>query len=113
MEMTIDQAELFPTFPTIAATARKRTPLREIMDAIEKHGALIPQAFTHVALDISKQRAHQLITAGRIATIEVAGKSFVPIAAIDIYLSEERNKGGRPAKAQPSIRRMFSRAYAK
>jgi hypothetical protein len=112
MEMTIDQAELFPAFPTIAATAGKRSLLREMSDAIEKHGPLIPQAFTHVALDISKQRAHQLLSAGRIATIEIAGRTWVPMAALDLFLTEER-KTGIHVKPQPGVRQMFRRAYAK
>jgi hypothetical protein len=111
MEMTIDQAELFPAYPTIAAETHKRSRLREMADAVDKHGAFIPQAFVHIALDMSKQRAHQLITAGRIATIEVTGKTCVPLAALDIFLSDER-KGGRPRK-EPGLRQMFRRALVK
>jgi hypothetical protein len=109
MEMTIDQAELFPAFPTIAAKTRKRSALRELADAVEKHGSFIPAAHVHVALDMSRQRAHELLKTGRIATIEVWGKPCVPLAALDIFLSEER-KTGRPLKAQPGLVQMFRRA---
>ncbi len=112
MEMMAAQTELFPVFPTIAASASKRSPLREMLDAFEKHGHLVPQMFVHVALDISKQRAHQLIAGGRIATIEVAGKPYVPMAALDLFLTEER-KTGIHVRPQPGIRQMFRRAYAK
>jgi len=109
MEMTIDQAELFPAFPTIAAKTRKRSALREMADAVETHGAFIPAAHVHVALDMSRQRAHELLSAGRIATIEVWGKTCVPLAALDIFLSDER-KTGRPRKVEQGICQMFRRA---
>jgi hypothetical protein len=108
MELTIEQAEMFPS---IAATKpRKRSPLRELIDAIQLHGPLIPQGFMHVALDMSRQRVHQLIADGRIATIHVAGKQFIPLAALDVFLSDER-KTGRPAK-DPTLSRMAARAFA-
>jgi hypothetical protein len=114
MEMTIDQAELFAAFPTISATARKRSPLREMLDAVERHGPLVPQAFVHIALEVSKQRAHQLLSEDRIATIEVVGRTMVPLAALDVFLSEER-KTGRPTKdtACISLRQVWRHARAK
>jgi hypothetical protein len=114
MEMTIDQAELFPAFPTITATARKRSPLREMLDAVERHGPLIPQAFLPVALEVSKQRAHQLLSEDRIARIEVAGRMMIPLAALDVFLSEER-KSGRPIKdtRDMSLRELYRHARGK
>jgi hypothetical protein len=114
MEMTIDQSELFPAFPTIKATARKRTPLREMLDAVEKHGPLIPQAFLPVALEVSKQRAYQLLNEDRIARIEVAGRMMIPLASLDVFLSEER-KSGRPMKdtSDMSLRQLWQHARGK
>jgi hypothetical protein len=114
MEMTIDQAELFPTFPTIAATARKRSPLREMLDAVERHGPLIPQAFLHIALEVSRQRAHELLSEDRIARIDVAGRTMIPLASLDVFLSDER-KSGRPTKdtSDMSLRQLFRHSRKK
>jgi hypothetical protein len=114
MDLTIDQAELFPAFPTIAATARKRSPLRVMMDAVERHGPLVPRAFIHVALDMSKQRVHQLVHEGKLATIDVCGRDFVPLASLDVFLSDER-KAGRPAKdtSDMSLRQLWRHAHSK
>jgi hypothetical protein len=109
MELTIEQAEMFPSIAA-STPARKRSPLREMIDAISVHGPLLPQGFMHIALDMSRQRVHQLIADGRIATIHVAGKQFIPLAALDVFLSEER-KTGRPAK-DPTLARMAARAFA-
>ncbi len=96
MEMMADQAELFPVL-TAQTQTRKRSPLREMLDAIERHGPLVPKAFLPLVLDISKQRVHQLITEGKLASIEVAERTMVPIAALEVFLSAER-KTGRPLK---------------
>ncbi len=109
MELTIEQAEMFPSIA--ASTPRKRSPLREMVDAISVHGPLLPQAFMHIALDVSRQRIDQLIQDGKLATIELSGKKFVPLAALDVYLSGER-KVGRPFK-DPSLSRMAARAFEK
>lgn len=92
MDFTANQAELFP-FPTIEAQARKRSPLREMMAAIEEHGPLLPLHFIPIAIDVSKQRVHQLVSAGRIGTLAIAGKTYVPMTALDLFLSEERSNG--------------------
>ncbi len=109
MEFTIEQAEMFPSIA--ASTPRKRSPLRELVDAISVHGPLIPQAFMHIALDVSRQRVFNMIQDGMLATIVVAGKTFVPLAALDVYLSGER-KAGRPSK-DPTLSRMAVRAFEK
>ncbi len=96
MEMMADQAELFPVLGAIPQT-RKRSPLREMLDAMERHGPLFPRAFLPMALDLSRQRVADLVNDGRIATIQVAGREMVPVAALEAFLSLER-KTGRPVK---------------
>jgi hypothetical protein len=95
MDLTADQAELFPVLSTRAAA--KRSPLREMIDAIDQHGPLFPRAFLPMVLTLSKQRVSQLVGEGRIATVDVAGRQMVPMAALEVFLSEER-KTGRPVK---------------
>jgi hypothetical protein len=94
MEITADQAELFPV---VESRAGKRGMLREFMDAVEKHGPLLPRGMLHYVLDLSRQRVHQLVCEDRIALVDVQGREFVPIAALEIFLLEER-KNGRPVK---------------
>jgi hypothetical protein len=90
--MDAEQAVLFPV---IEERARPRSALREMMDAIETHGPLLPRGYVRLVCDVSRQRIHELIHEGRIATVKVRGREFVPVAALDNFLSEER-KAGRP-----------------
>lgn len=84
-------------FPVIEDASRKRSGLRVFMDAIERHGPMIERAHIPVVLDVSKQRVHQLVEQGRIATVVVQGRVFVPLASLELYLADER-KNGRPVK---------------
>jgi hypothetical protein len=84
-------------FPVIEAEARKKSALRVFMDVIDRHGPLIERAHIPVVLDLSRQRVHQLVEAGRIATIEVQGREFIPMASLEAYLADER-KNGRPVR---------------
>jgi hypothetical protein len=98
MEATVDQ-ELFPDFPVIEGHAAKRSLVRQLLDATEKHGTLLPQFVVVSALGVSKQRVHELVSAGRLASVEVAGKTWVPAAALELYLVEGPRKSGPRAKA--------------
>jgi hypothetical protein len=89
MEAVI-QNELFPVIE-----ASPKSKLRQFMEAIDRHGPMIPRAHIPIVLDISKQRVHQLIEEGRIATVEVQGREFIPLVALEVYLADER-KNGRP-----------------
>jgi hypothetical protein len=100
MEATVDQSELFPDFPVIEGHAGKRSPVRQLLDATEKHGTLLPQSVVGSALGVSKQRVSQLVAAGQLATVEVAGKTWVPAAALELYLAEGPRKTGRPTWRQ-------------
>ncbi len=95
----VDQSELFPDFPVIESRSGKRSPVREIVDATERHGALLPQWAVVSTLGLSKQRVHQLVQAGRLATVEAAGKVWVPAVALELFLTEGQRKTGRPFKA--------------
>jgi hypothetical protein len=92
MEVMCDQLEFFAN---VERSARKRSVLRQMMDAIEKHGPLLPQGMMAAALDLSTQRVSQLIAEDKLATIEVAGKNFIPVASLELYLTEEK-RAGRP-----------------
>jgi hypothetical protein len=94
MEMTANQVELFD-FPIVERQGKKRSALRQMLDAIDKHGPLCPQSFVHGFLGLSKSRISQFIQEERLAVVEIAGKNFVPFASLDLFLTEER-KNGRP-----------------
>jgi hypothetical protein len=94
MESTVEQFE-FSEFANVERSAKKRSVLRQYMDAIEKHGSLLPQSMMAAALDLSTQRISQLIAEDKLASIEVAGKNFIPVASLELYLAEE-HKAGRP-----------------
>lgn len=96
MEATVDQSELFPDFPVIESHAAKRSPVRQLLDASEKHGTLLPQAMVSDALGVSRQRVSQLVAAGQLATVEAAGKTWVPAAALEFFLAGGPRKTGRP-----------------
>jgi hypothetical protein len=77
--------------------AVRHSALREFMDAVDREGPLMPQAYVPMVLDVSSSRVCDLIEEGRIARLEIRGKFFVPIASLNIYLADER-KAGRPVK---------------
>jgi hypothetical protein len=99
MEATIDQSELFSEFPLIDAKSQKRSPVRELIDATEKHGTLLPQWAVVSTLGVSKQRVNALVSTGRLATVEVAGKTWVPAVALELYMVEGPRRRGSGAKA--------------
>lgn len=94
MEFAISQAELFPV---VATATRRRSRFAEMLEAIEKHGPLLSQAVVATGLDLSRERIRQLTSAGRLPTVDVHGHKLIPLAALDLFLTEER-KNGRPVK---------------
>lgn len=83
-------------FPVIEERSfRHRSVLREWKEAIEKHGPLLPRPSIPFCVDLSRQRVKELIDQGRIATVEVHNREYVPMAALEVFLAEER-KSGRP-----------------
>jgi hypothetical protein len=95
MELTADQAELFPNLEIKAAS---KSLLRQSMDAVAEHGPLLPVSFLPGILGVSKQRVHELTSAGRIATVRLNDHLFAPMAALELFMSEDRKAGGRPRK---------------
>ena len=84
-------------FPWVERQAQKKSAWREMVEAFEVHGYLLPRAHIPVVLDVSRQRVHELISEGRIATVMVQGREFVPLSSLETFLVDER-KTGRPVK---------------
>lgn len=101
MEAVVEQWELFPNLRRFAD--RQVSRLDQFLDAVDRHGALIPQAMVHGLVDLSKQRVSVLIREGRIASLKIGGRVFVPVAALELFLSEER-KDGRPVTEKIDIK---------
>jgi hypothetical protein len=56
---------------------------------------MIPRSLAHRVLGLSKQRVWILFGQGRIATIQIGSFQFVPIAALEAFLAQERKAGHR------------------
>jgi hypothetical protein len=106
MEFAADQAELFPWVEKELAS-KPRSFVGELRDAQERHGPLIPRSWIQVYLDVSRQRVKVLIDEGKLETLEMRGKQFVPLISIEKWLSGER-KAGRPVN-ELTMRESFAR----
>jgi hypothetical protein len=93
VDLTINQSELFPG---LTAAAPKRSRFRQFMDAFEKHGPLLTQAMAANVMEVSRTRVSQLVQNGKLGSVDVAGVAMVPVAAVELWLSEDVDPGGRP-----------------
>lgn len=87
-----EQRELFPV---IERKASHVGILWRYLQATAIHGALVPVAFACDALKVSRQRVYQLIDAGQLVAIEINGRKWVPAAAVELLLTEDRKSGVR------------------
>jgi hypothetical protein len=99
MDGMTEQGELFAV---LEQKAKRKSLLHEWLEAHQRHGVLMPPVWVGHVLAVSRQRVDELIQKRQLASIVVRGRRFVPVAAIDAYLAEER-KNGRPCK-EPSLR---------
>lgn len=90
MESTLNQAELFPT---IEEKIRKRSFVREFIEAVLEHGPLVPRELVAQGIGVSRQRVHQLLEKGRMVEIVIGGRHFVTAASLELFLTEERKVG--------------------
>jgi hypothetical protein len=67
--------------------------LARYVEASIEHGALVPLPFVAEALEVSKQRVDQLISGGQLAFVEIGDRKFVPAAAVELFLTEDRRTG--------------------
>ena len=93
MELTSEQAELFPVIARQAAAPSTASVLRSYVSESLRHGFLVPIYLAAEALEVSRQRVHQLIDDGQLAAVECGGRKFIPADALDLFLTEERKTG--------------------
>jgi hypothetical protein len=86
-------AEQRELFPVIAEKTPRRGFLSRYLEASVEHGALVPMPLVVEALNVSKQRVHQLISGGQLAFVEIGDRKFVPAAALELFLTEDRKTG--------------------
>lgn len=92
MEAAAEQWELFPL---LAQEVPAKSKFRLWMDAQATHGPLVTLTVAASGLNLSRQRVHQLVNEGRIETVDICGERFIPSAAIEKFLTEERHTGVR------------------
>jgi hypothetical protein len=90
MESGFAQAELFPV---IAEKVPKQNLLWQYLRATTEHGTLVPLYLVQEALDVSRQRVHQLINAGQLDTVEVCDRTYVPAVVLEMFMSADRKSG--------------------
>ena len=80
-------------------------PMKEYLEAINRHGGLFDQSRAARVAGVSSQRIHQLIEAGRLplvnVMVEIEGRTLpleqlIPGNALLAWMKEPKNKGGRP-----------------
>jgi hypothetical protein len=91
METVAEQGTLFPLVETVA---RKRSWLREFMDVVDRQGPLVFRAHVPLILDVTRQRVHQLIEDGTLASVMIRGREYVPVASLEAYFAADRSKYG-------------------
>ena len=57
------------------------------------HGAVFPQNYAATLLGVSKQRVHQLVHEGRLATVMIGARPFVTEGAIIEFAKAARANG--------------------
>jgi hypothetical protein len=92
MELTGEQAELFPVL-TERTAASSASVLAAYIDGSLRHGCLVPIYLAADALDVSRQRVHQLINDGQLPVVQCGSRKFVPADALDLFLTEDRKSG--------------------
>lgn len=106
----IAQPEFFD-FPTIAQKAKRRGLFAQYLDATQEHGPIVTVPMIASALGISKQRVHFLIRQGRMASLQVCGRYYVPLASLELFLTEERRVGA--PYHDPSLLAIVKSAFEK
>jgi DNA-binding protein Rv2175c, wHTH domain len=77
----------------IAERAPRKGFLWRYIEASREHGALLPLPLVGEALQVSKQRVHQLINDGQLAFVPIGTRKFVPAAVLELFMTEDRKTG--------------------
>jgi hypothetical protein len=93
MDLSIEQAEMFPY---LASVTKPKSFIRQWIDSTMVHGPLLTPAQAAAHLVVTRARVNQLLNEDRIAAVDVAGKRYVAVSALENFQTEPLNRGGRP-----------------
>jgi hypothetical protein len=93
MELMGEQAELFPVMAKKGAGRSAASVLRAYVNESLRHGFLVPIYLAAEALEVSRQRVHQLIDGGQLPAVWCGDRKFIPADALDLFLTEDRKTG--------------------
>jgi DNA-binding IclR family transcriptional regulator len=98
----MEAAAQFTFWPVIEEKLSKRSVLRQLLDAVERHGALATVGTTAKALGVHRSRIYQLLEEGKLAKVNIDGSVHIVVASLELYLTEE-HKSGRPRKLDTTL----------
>ncbi len=104
-------AEQFEMFPVLCGQTKPKSKFRQWLDATDKHGPLLTPVLAAAAAALSRQRIHTLINEGRLATVEVGEHRMVPVAALELFLAEDRPNGAPRKNSPSSLSQTFTAVY--
>ncbi len=104
------QSEFFD-YPVIDQKTKKRSIFRLYVEALREHGHLLQMPMIASALGVSRQRVAFLVAQGRLASVRIGEHTYIPAAAFELFLTEER-KNGRPFD-QPSALALLKKVFEK
>jgi len=102
-----------PEFFDFIEQKAKRGIFRLYLEATRQHGHLATVPMIAAALGLSRQRVAFLIGQGRIASVRIGAHTYVPLTALELFLTEEKSKGGRPVSELPSKLAMLKSFFEK
>jgi len=103
------QPEFFD-YPVIESKP-KRGIFRRYLEATREHGHLATVPMIAAALGMSRQRVDFLIGQGRLAALRIGPHNYVPLASLELFLTEERKSGRSPN--DPSLLAIVKSAFEK
>lgn len=106
----VAQTEFFE-YPVIQSKPQ-RGIFRRYMEATREHGHLASVPMIAAALGVSRQRVDVLVNQGRIASVRVGPHTYVPLAALELFLTEER-VNGRPLQQAASLGALLKSVFEK
>ncbi len=81
--------------PVEGSPAWKLTEVKRFKRLSQKHEGLTTPWFAQIALGVSRQRVHQLISEGRLPVYDILGKKLIPCDALEEFAALERSSGFR------------------
>ncbi len=108
--MEAQQSEMFDGFPVIQSKTKAKSWIRQYLEASAEHGTLCTSAMAARALGLHRSRIGQLLDAGKLASVNVGSTRYIPAAALELFMTEERLTG-RPRLS--AVRQAVEKTFRK